>query len=76
MAARLRAIDPDAPDAHQQAVGIYLESELARVFGADLLNDPQFPQLLLSIQQQMQQDAALAAAVEAAGALLLASPAP
>jgi hypothetical protein len=72
MAQRLEAIPAADPDRRRKAVRVYLESELAREFGAPLLNDPQFPQMLDAIQDQMQQDAQVAAAVHALGDLLLA----
>ncbi len=72
MAQRIVAIDRGDPDRRRKAVRIYLESELAREFGAGLLNDPSLPQLLDAVQQRMQEDAATSAAVEAVGELLLA----
>jgi hypothetical protein len=72
MAQRLEAIAAADPDRRRKAVRVYLECELAREFGAPLLNDPQFPQMLDAVQEQMQQDAQVAAAVHALGDLLLA----
>lgn len=72
LAQRMVAIDRGDPDRRRKAVRVYLESELAREFGAGLLNDPSLPQLLDAVQQRMQEDAAIAAAVEAVGDLLLA----
>jgi hypothetical protein len=72
MARRLEAIPAADPDRRRKAVRVYLECELAREFGAPLLNDPQFPQMLDAVQEQMQQDAQVAAAVHALGDLLLA----
>jgi hypothetical protein len=69
---RIAAIPPEDPDRPRKAVRIYLESELAREFGAGLLNDPGFPALLDAVQQRMQEDAQTAGAVEALGRLLLA----
>ena len=74
MAQRLAAIAPEDPDRRQKAVRIYLESELAREFGAGLLNDPAFPRMVDAVQQQMQDDAQTAAAMQALGDLLLAGP--
>lgn len=73
---RVQALDPGDPDRRRKAVRIYLESELAREFGQSLLNDADFPRMLDSIERQMQEDAQLAAAVHAAGDLLLARQAP
>jgi hypothetical protein len=72
MAQRIAAIAPDDPDRPRKAVRIYLEAELAREFGARLLNDPGFPTLLDAVQQHMEEDAHTAGAVEALGRLLLA----
>lgn len=71
MAQRLAAIAPEDPERRQKAVRIYIESELAREFGAGLLNDPAFPQMVDAVLQQMQDDAQTAAAVQALGDLLL-----
>lgn len=72
LAARVGAIGPHDPDRRRKAVRIYLESELAREFGAGLLIDPSLAQLLDAVQQHMQEDSETAAAVEALGELLLA----
>jgi hypothetical protein len=71
MAQRISAIDRGDPDRRRKAVRVYLESELAREFGAGLLNDPSLPQLLDAVQHRMQEDATTAAAVETVGELLL-----
>jgi hypothetical protein len=76
MAQRISRIAAADPDRRQQAVRIYLEAELTREFGSDLLNDPAFPQMLDAIQQQMQGDTQTSAAVHALGDLLLAGHAP
>jgi hypothetical protein len=76
MAQRISRIDAADPDRRQKAVRIYLEAELTREFGSELLNDPAFPQMLDAIQHQMQGDAQTSAAVQALGDLLLASHAP
>lgn len=75
LARRIAALDPSDPDRRRKAVRLFLEGELARTFGAALLNDPSFPDLLDAVQQQMQQDAQAAAAVDALGAWLVAAPA-
>lgn len=72
MAQRIQAIAPDDPDRPRKAVRIYLEAELAREFGARVLNDPAFPGMLAAVLQQMEEDARTAAAVEALGRLLAA----
>jgi hypothetical protein len=71
LAQRLRAIDPADPGRRQKAVRIYLESELAREFGASLLGDPEFAQMLDAIESRMRDDAEIAAAVDALGELLV-----
>ncbi|GAB3775770.1 hypothetical protein GCM10028796_52180 [Ramlibacter monticola] len=72
MARRIAALAPEDPDRPRKAVRIYLEAELAREFGAGLLNDPQFPALLDAVQERMQEDAQTAGAVAALARLLLA----
>ena len=72
MAQRIAAIAPEDPDRPRKAVRIYLEAELAREFGTGLLNDPEFPALLDSVQLRMHEDAQTAGAVERLGGLLLA----
>jgi hypothetical protein len=73
---RIAAIPSEDPDRPRKAVRIYLESELAREFGAGLLNDPGFPALLEAVQQRMEEDEQTAGAVQALGRLLLAGNAP
>jgi hypothetical protein len=72
MAQRIAAIAPECPERPRTAVRIYLEAELARAFGAGVLNDPEFPALLDAVQQRLQEDAHTAGAIEALGKLLLA----
>ena len=72
VAQRIAALAPHDPERPRKAVRIYFEAELAREFGAALLNDPDFPTLLDAIQERMQHDAHTAAAVQALGTLLLA----
>ncbi len=74
LAQRLQAIAPQDPQRHRKAARIYLESELAREFGADLVNDPAFTQMVDAVHEQMLQDPETAAALDAAGELLLAKP--
>lgn len=76
MAQRMRAIAPSDPDRRRKAVRVLLESEIAREFGAGLLNDPAFPQMLDAVQEQMQDDTETAAAVLKLGDLLLAGKLP
>lgn len=72
VAQRVAAVDRSDPDRRRKAVRVVLELELARTFGAGLLNDPAFPGLLDAVQAQMQADAQTASAVHALGDLLLA----
>ena len=74
MAQRLRAIAGDDPQRHSKAARIYLETELARALGEQVVNDPAFAQMVDAVQAQMQQDAETAAALESAGQWLLAQP--
>jgi hypothetical protein len=72
LAQRIAALAPEDPERPRKAVRIYLEAELAREFGASVLNDPEFPALLDAVQARLQEDAQTAAAVAALGRLLLA----
>jgi hypothetical protein len=72
MTQRIQAIAEDDPDRPRKAVRIYLESEFAREFGASLLNDPEFAEMLDAVQQRLEDDAQTAGAVQALGRLLLA----
>lgn len=72
LAQRIAALAPEDPERPRKAVRIYLEAELAREFGASVLNDPEFPALLEAVQARLQEDAQTAAAVAALGRLLLA----
>ena len=75
LAQRLAAIDRTDPDGRGKAVRLLLEAQLAREFGAEVLNDPGFPGLLDAVQQQMEGDAGTAAAMRTLGDWLLAAPA-
>lgn len=69
---RLARIDAADPDRRRKAVRLFLEGELAREFGDGVANDPALPQMLDAVQEQMQADAQMAAAVRAVGDWLLA----
>src|SRR5437763_15499504 len=69
---RIASIDRTDPDRRRKAVRVVLESELSRAFGAGLLNDPGFPVMLDAVQDQMEDDGEVAAAVRTLGDLLLA----
>ena len=72
MVQRIAALAPEDPERPHKAVRIYLEAELAREFGASMLNDPEFPALLEAVQHRLQEDAQTAGAVAALASLLLA----
>ncbi len=65
------AIAPDDPSRKRKAFRIYLGSVLANELGLHLLNDPGFDDLIEHVQDSMDQNAQLHAAMERAGALLL-----
>lgn len=65
------AIDPDDPSRKRKAFRIYLGSVLANELGLHLLNDPGFDDLVGRVQDSMEQNAQLHAAMERAGELLL-----
>ena len=75
LAQGLAAIDRADPDGRRKAVRVVLEAQIAREFGAALLNDPGLPGMLEAVQRQMEGDAQAAAAVQALGDWLLAAPA-
>ena len=56
---RLLDVDPNAPDAHQRALAVFLECLLVQECGDDLLNDPGLFNLVASVQAQMQASAEL-----------------
>jgi hypothetical protein len=51
---------------------MFLESELLREFGGELLNDPQFATMVDAVHRQMREDPQLARAAEALADVLLA----
>lgn len=65
------AVDPDDPSRRKKAFRIYLGSVLANELGLHLLNDPGFDDLVGRVQDSMDEDAQLHAAMERAGELLL-----
>jgi len=76
LAARIQAIPADDPGRRARAVRMFLESELLREFGADLINDPQFAMMVDAVHRQMRDDPAIAEAADALADLLLAPGAP
>jgi hypothetical protein len=68
---RVLAIDPNDPERKRRAFRIFLESVLADELGIDLINDPAFHRVVDTVQETMEQDAALLPAIEQAGDYLL-----
>jgi hypothetical protein len=71
MSGRISALKPNDPDSPRQAFRIFLESILLEEFGHQLMDDPAFYQMVSDVQEQMQSDAELKAAMDRAGAYLL-----
>lgn len=71
IAQRVAAIDPDDPERPRKAFRVFLEAVLLSELGQHLANDPAFYQLVSDVQQQMQADPRLAAAIDRASAALL-----
>jgi hypothetical protein len=72
VARRIHALGFDDPQRKPKAVRIFLESVLLQELGLALANDPAFPAMVDAVQQQMQSDARLAAAVDELGDRLVA----
>lgn len=72
LAERIRALPADDPQRRTRAVRMFLESELLREFGGELLNDPQFATMVDAVHRQMREDPQLARAAEALADVLLA----
>jgi hypothetical protein len=70
---RVAAIDPQDPQRRRKALRLFLESVLRREWGASLINDAGFHQLVATVQSQMESEPQLAAAIAAAGDELLAA---
>ena len=68
---RIAAIAPDDPQRQRKAVRIFLESALLQALDARLAHDASFPAMLDAVQQDMQDHAELARAVDRLGDLLL-----
>ncbi|UIF89372.1 hypothetical protein [Cupriavidus sp. UYPR2.512] len=65
------AISPDDPQGKRRAFRVYLGSVLAREFGVHLINDPGFDELVGRVQDSMEVNPELRAAMDRAGDLLL-----
>ena len=72
LADRIRSIPADDPQRRSRALRMFLESELLREFGADLVNDPLFAAMVDAVHQQMRQDPVIAQAADALADVLLA----
>lgn len=71
LAQRLQSIGATDPERDRKAIRIFLESVLLAELGAELANDPAFAGMVDQIQQRMQSDPQVAAAMREAAALLL-----
>jgi hypothetical protein len=68
---RVAALDPADPQRGRKAFRIFLESVLLGEFGEELMNDPAFYQMVDDVQQSMEGDARITAAIDKAVASLL-----
>jgi hypothetical protein len=68
---RVAALDPADPQRGRKAFRIFLESVLLGEFGEELMNDPAFYQMVDDVQQLMEGDARVTAAIDKAVASLL-----
>lgn len=74
VAKRVGAIDPSDPDRRRKAFTAFLESLLLDEWGAQLINDPAFHQLVADVQGQMTTDPSQQPLIDRATDLLLATP--
>ncbi|HEY5800280.1 MAG TPA: hypothetical protein VIT92_08660, partial [Burkholderiaceae bacterium] len=68
---RVQALDPDDPGRGRKAFRIFLEAVLLGEFGNGLINDPGFYQMVENVQDTMERDPAMAAAIQGATRQLL-----
>lgn len=68
---RVKALDPADPQRGRKAFRIFLESVLLNELGQELINDSAFYQMVDQVQQTMEQDEKIAAAIDKAVASLL-----
>lgn len=68
---RVKALDPEDPKRGRKAFRIFLESVLLSELGEGLINDPQFYQMVDKIQDSMERDPRILAAIEQAVTALL-----
>jgi hypothetical protein len=71
VAQRVQQLAADDPRRKHKAVRIFLESVLQRELGSRVLHDPAFAEMVDAVQDQMAEDAQLAAAVDQLGDFLL-----
>lgn len=71
IAERIKALDPDDPKRGRKAFRIFLESVLLSELGEGLINEPQFYQMVDQIQDTMERDPRILAAIEQAVTALL-----
>jgi hypothetical protein len=71
VAQRVLAIAPDDPHRRRKAFRIFLESILVNELGDELINDPAFHTLVDNVQQTMERNQDLLAAIDTAGEFLL-----
>ena len=57
IARRLRALDPQEPRFSDRATEAFLEGVLLAEFGSELINEPEFRQLILGVAREMRDDA-------------------
>lgn len=70
VARRVKSIDADDPQKGRKAFRVFLESALLSHLGEQLINDPQFYQMIDSIQASMEADPEVSKMVNAAVASL------
>lgn len=71
VAQRIQALAKDDPERRRKALRIFLESLLLEHFGADLLRDSSFAEMVDAVQGQMEGDSEIAAATDAFSDLLI-----
>lgn len=69
---RIRSINPDDPDKERKAFRIFIESMLLQELGMQLINDPQFYDLVDKVHEQMEANNEIADLVRIAVAQLFA----
>ncbi len=76
LASRVRAIEADDPDRRSKVLRAFLEANLLAEFGEQLANEPQFARMVSDVQNQMEGDEHLAAALDRTVETLLATTSP